>query len=416
MLCGTAMTRGKRLLSCETVGHRLKRARKERGLSARELSLSAGLSPSLVQMIEDQRSRLPGLDTIEKLAMVLGVSTAWLAFGVGPQSRQEVTYYVTPDFDPFALVRELEALLQGPGGHIEQSYKYLDPLDAHHFCELSQHGRYSTFADSKPFEKVAPTVVARLGRVGLDVIGIGVGTGENEALLVRHLLDGEFRNLRLFLLDISQPLLSLACQQATKTLSGHPSVPITAIHGDFHALSTFEPAFQTTHRRQRLLTMFGGTFGNLDNEVRFLRSSLSGTQAGDLLLLGISLTKASAEQPEQIMAAESVFAKKRPQDLQRQLKDMERFNIGPLLRYRRDIVEFEFHYSLDTASCVIPGSYSIHMTAETRLLSGGKCLFSLGYIKRYSIPKLAEALGREGWDLEETWENQPNALCLFRKR
>ena len=102
------------------MGLRLKRARKELGLSARELSVSAGLSPSVVQMVEDQR-RLPGLDTIEKLAATLGVSTAWLGFGIGPQNREEVSYYVMPDFDPLAMVRELESLLQGPGGHIEQS-------------------------------------------------------------------------------------------------------------------------------------------------------------------------------------------------------------------------------------------------------------------------------------------------------
>jgi len=415
VLLRSAMTRGKRRLSCETVGLRLKRARKELGLSARELSVSAGLSPSVVQMIEDQR-RLPGLDTIERLAAALGVSTAWLGFGIGPQNREEVSYYVMPDFDPLAMVRELESLLQGPGGHIEQSYKYLDSLDAHHWCELTQQGRYSTLADSKPLEDVVPSVLSQIGRVGIDVIGLGVGTGENEALLVRLLLDSDCDDLRLFLLDISQPLLSIACQRATRTLRGTPGIPITAIHGNFHSLPSFEPLFQTTHRRQRLITMFGGTFGNLDNEVRFMRSSLSGAQSGDLLLVGISLARASSDQPDQILASEPVLSKKRSQELQRQLKLQERFNISPLLRYRRDIAEFEFQYGLDTTSCVIPGSYAIHMTAEARLLSGGRCQFSLGYIKRYDITKLADWLSREGWELQERWEYPPNALCLLRRK
>ena len=47
-----------------------------------------GSLPSVVQMIEDQR-RLPGLDTIEKLAAALGVSTAWLGFGIGPQNGRK---------------------------------------------------------------------------------------------------------------------------------------------------------------------------------------------------------------------------------------------------------------------------------------------------------------------------------------
>lgn len=244
------MTRGKRRLSCETVGLRLRRARKELGLSARELSVSRGLA-SVVQMIEDQR-RLPGLDTLEKLAAALGVSSAWLGFGIGPQNREEVSYYVMPDADPLAMVRELESLLQGPGGHIEQSYKYLDSLDAHHWRELSEQGRYASLADSKPIEQLVPHLLPLIGRGGVDMIGLGVGTGENEAVLVRNMLDQGCPELRLFLLDISQPLLSIACQRATRALRGMPGLPITAIHGNFYLLPGFEALFQTTHRRQRL--------------------------------------------------------------------------------------------------------------------------------------------------------------------
>ena len=41
-------------------------------------------------------------------------------------------------------------------------------------------------------------MLSQFGRVGVDVIGLGVGTGENEALLVRLLLDGDCHDLRLF--------------------------------------------------------------------------------------------------------------------------------------------------------------------------------------------------------------------------
>ncbi len=128
------------------------------------------------------------------------------------------------------------------------------------------------------------------------------------------------------------------------------------------------------------------------------------------------MARASADQPDQILAAEPVLRKKRSQELQRQLTLQERFNISPLLRYRRDIAEFEFQYGLDTTSCVIPGSYAIHMTAAAKLLSGGRCQFSLGYIKRYDITKLADWLSREGWELQERWEYPPNALCLLRRK
>ena len=381
-------------------------------MSARELSLNAGLSPSVVQLIEDQR-RLPGLDTVERLAAALSVSTPWLAFGTGPQSRSEVSYYVEPGHDSIGMVRELASLLTGPGGHIEQSYKYLDAADADNWCELTQQDRYGGFSESKPLEQVAAAVLQQIGRTGLDVIGLGVGTGTHEARLIDKLLDGGYADLRLFLVDISQPLLSLACQQTTKMLSGHAHIPITAINGNFFHLPSYEEVFQTTHRRQRLLTLFGNTLGNLDNEIRFIRNSLSGAQRGDLFLIDVGVAKAPAERVDLLTANEPVLGKTRSPELQKQLKLQERFNVGPLLRYRNDIAEFEYMYSLDTTSCVIPGSYAIHMSANTRLTNGGSCQFSLGYIKRYDIAKLAERLKTEGWGHVGSWEYKGQALGLF---
>lgn len=55
-----------------------------------------------------------------------------------------------------------------------------------------------------------------------------------------------------------------------------------------------------THRRQRLLTMFGYPFGNLDNEIGFMRSSLSGMAPGYLLVLDVPLAHAPAEDDAEI--------------------------------------------------------------------------------------------------------------------
>lgn len=53
------------------------------------------------------------------------------------------------------------------------------------------------------------------------------------------------------------------------------------------------------HRRRRLLTILGNTFGNLDNEIGFIRSILTGLVHGiwDLLLLDVSLTHAPPTSP-----------------------------------------------------------------------------------------------------------------------
>jgi hypothetical protein len=80
--------------------------------------------------------------------------------------------------------------------------------------------------------------------------------------------------------------------------------------------------------------MLGYTFGNLDNEVSFVRNCLTGAEVGDLLLLDAGVAKASADDATQIRAREPVFAKKRSPELMRQLQQQEAFNIGLLLRYR----------------------------------------------------------------------------------
>ena len=67
-------------LSYKSLPERLRKARKELGLSARSLKFQVGLSPNVVQMIEEGH-RTPGVDTVEKLAIALGVAKSWLAFG-----------------------------------------------------------------------------------------------------------------------------------------------------------------------------------------------------------------------------------------------------------------------------------------------------------------------------------------------
>ncbi len=411
------VVRGKKLLSCETIGQRLRSMRKEKGLKARQLSLMAGLSPSVVQMIEDGH-RMPGIDTVERLAFALGTSKAWLGFGEGPRRRQEVSFVVAPGFDSMKMSSELSALLNGPGGQIEQSYKYLDSVDAVQWCALTQQQRYHLMMEQRPHHEIAQAAASLLGRSGCDVIAMGVGAGTQETRLVATLVEAGYDDLRLFLLDVSQPLLALACQQATENLAAHSSIPITAILGNFFQLSSYECLFQTTHRRRRLVCMLGYTFGNLDNEVSFVRNCLTGTEPGDLLLLDLSIAKAPAEQVEQIRANEPVLSKKRSSDLQRQLQLQESFNIGPLLRYRHDIAEYEYSYHLDTSSCVVPGSYAIRMRATLRLHGGETRQFSLGTIKRYDPERLIQQMEHEGWKAEVTWRygEMTNMLCLFRRQ
>lgn len=61
---------------------RLRKMRKAKGLSASALGLAAGLSKNSAILL-DRAEKCPRVNTAEKLARVLGVSPAWLAFGLG---------------------------------------------------------------------------------------------------------------------------------------------------------------------------------------------------------------------------------------------------------------------------------------------------------------------------------------------
>lgn len=60
---------------------RLRKARKSRDLTAAALSLAAGIGRGSVALMESGE-RLPRTSTVERLAAVLKVSPAWLAFGL----------------------------------------------------------------------------------------------------------------------------------------------------------------------------------------------------------------------------------------------------------------------------------------------------------------------------------------------
>jgi transcriptional regulator with XRE-family HTH domain len=59
---------------------RLRRARKAAALNRHELASRAGVSDPLIRHIEE--GSVPGIDTIERIALALGMSPCWLAYGM----------------------------------------------------------------------------------------------------------------------------------------------------------------------------------------------------------------------------------------------------------------------------------------------------------------------------------------------
>lgn len=78
------VVRGRKNPSYYGLPDRLRRARQRADMTRTTASLAAGLSNEAASQIE-QRQRLPRIDTIERLAGTLSVSSAWLAFGEGDE-------------------------------------------------------------------------------------------------------------------------------------------------------------------------------------------------------------------------------------------------------------------------------------------------------------------------------------------
>ena len=67
---------------CYSLGKRIAHLRKTKGLTQLELSVDSGLSQSFLCDLEAGR-RNPSIETLERLAMALGVSLSVLLEGVG---------------------------------------------------------------------------------------------------------------------------------------------------------------------------------------------------------------------------------------------------------------------------------------------------------------------------------------------
>lgn len=79
------MVRGKQNPAHVGFPSRLRKARKAAESTRHKLSLSAGFASDGVSDLE-AGGRIPGIDTVERLAFALNVSPCWLAFGVDQPS------------------------------------------------------------------------------------------------------------------------------------------------------------------------------------------------------------------------------------------------------------------------------------------------------------------------------------------
>jgi hypothetical protein len=224
------------------------------------------------------------------------------------------------------------------------------------------------------------------------------------------LLDEHVSSVELFLLDISQPLLTCAYRHAADCLSGVGNARVWAVQDNFHHLPLFSQILDSASRRQRrLFCLLGGTLANLDQEPRFLQQSLLNCLADDLLLLDVPTIIASTDQPEDIKRRDKLYAGGVPPQYAAWLS-------GPIWRHCKDVASVDFHWKLDTY-CPVPGSYALHAIATVKSPQRADRQFSMFRFTRYDQAKLAECLRCIGWEeLAALPYAGEHALRLYRKK
>ncbi len=414
----------------QAFGNLLRNRREAAGLSRPDLGRLAKLSDATVKFAEAAQ-HTPSRKTLIRLFAVSQLNLTWqdlpweagaalkLAPNVEGKDEAETTdlnWYVTPTLEPVRMVMDLGRFLNGAGGHVEQTNAYLDHQSAAAYLAMCEHSpATATQREGLPLGLIAERLVKETKLAGLDLIALGSGDACMEVRLVRHLIQTQLApNLRLCLLDISQPLLSAGFRHAKAALSEIPGVSVWALQGNFHHL----PLYSQIHyspasvNRRRLYCIFG-TLANLDNEPRFFQYSLVDCRPGDLLVLDVQQAHGPADNPEEIRRRD-------PGLLNPFSKIHAEWLAGPIYRHCKDVVGVEFSMQLDT-QCPLPGSYALDAIATVKTTGRPEKRFSMFRFKRYDVTKLAQCLAESGWEQLaalpcDSPATRPGVTMLFIKR
>ena len=407
-------------ISGRPFGEALRQHRDESGFTQEQLAEHAGLSASLVRKLE-QGSKLPTRDTLLRLCSVPELKLIPQEISTLPAIRERSyrlapNWYVPPGFDSMKMLSEFTSQINGGGGAIEQTHVYLDHKSALDWIQLCNMPKYQAWRDCFPHEDTAACIRSVVEQAGLDLIALGPGDGKTEVQLVRSILsDGERANIRLYLLDASQPLLGRAFRHAMDSFDDLPGMFVCAIQGNFHHLPRYMQLHYTPARshRRRIYMMLGCTLGNLEHEPHFFQHAMSGAAPGDLLMFDVEYAFTESTNPSEIRAKDPAFAAPVSEDVQRWLS-------GPIQRYCRDAHNVTMSLVLDV-NRPLAGSYGIQFVAKVQLLGGQTKEFTMWQVRRYQPQSLVDCLRGLGWQHIGLMpfrgsKTRPRGVFLFQKQ
>lgn len=387
------------------------------GLTQEGLAERSGLSKRTISNIETS-GQAPSRSTLVRLLAVHELRLAVSDFS--PDVKADPAWapncWLSPQYNPSELMKDMVNLVNGPGGQLDQTFLYLEPQSANDYMALCTTAPvFVGFRAAAPLEQIAAEVVRRSAGGSLDVAGLGSGDGQSETRLTQAIARGlsPSADLCLYLLDISHTMLSVAYKHARSALSA-AGVKVFGLHANFHELARYEflragPA----SRRRRLYTLLGGTMANLDNEVRFFQDLGQCAAADDLCVLDLQLTYAPVERPDEIRRLDPPLAT--PGN-----PPHEQWLTGPIERHCEGLASIHLSTSL-TTHCPVPGSYELDILGHVSMRDGLQRQFLVWRVKRYDPERLAKCLDELGWECLSTMKygvaaQKTAAVMLLRKR
>ena len=398
------------LVKCSSIGDRLREARERLGLTRRRVSLDAGLAPEAAYSIESS-NRMPGIDTTERLASVLNVSAAWLAYG-SDAARPIRNFIPAPGFFGSSRALMLEAQLRGAGGPIDQSFLYSDPIGAARYMEIAQTYRGVPVKEAAAAIRDAVTDSERV-----TVIALGSGHARQESVFLESVLrDAPYPDkIEVYLVDSSICMLTEGYRYASEYLR-HFDAPIVAVEGDFSNLPAISDSFGTGVPTKRIFTLLGYTIANLPNELSLLRDSLAAISSrGDFLLLDFCTAPSTKTVTAKSIVAADPVSRLLDAGATPRTNKLLAFLAGPVTRQYGEVTKLELRGATNAGS--IPKSTACEFWCSVDTDEGTKRFMTASW-RRYSPDELIRAFSRLGWDLVEKWEwspERPSLLTLFQR-
>lgn len=357
-------------------------------LSLRDLARRTGLSINTVRDLE-RGNRTPSAQTVARLLTVPELELGTLPPAPSDDAHRPNAWFL-PKYDRRALFDEMAQTLNASSGRLEQTCLYLDDQSAADFLTVCSAGSFNEKFRAFPFAAmVAETARIVQGR-GLDVIALGPGDGHSEVQLCVGLRDSGVADMKLYLLDVSHSLLTVAHKHAQATFGS--TIRVDALHGDFRHIGRYPVLLPASapHRR-RCYVLIGSTLANVDSETLFLRDCLSLAAPGDLALIDFQLRYADPADPQSVRATDPVLRHGVP-ELHKQ------WFTGPLRRHGIGIDSLSVGCDL-LLDCIVPGSYEIDCYADAaRGITRQR--YHLFRVRRYEEKQMLATLERHGWKAE----------------